>query len=341
MQIEHIAGIRFTSGRTAKKQRNLAVCPRMFGKIIINDQGIASSFHEFFTNGSSRIGSDILQRRRLICSSNDDNCVVHGTGALQNTKRACNSSLLLSDGHVDTNQVLAFLINDRVNGNGRLAGLTITNNQFALSPPNRNHRVDGLDARLDRRIHILTIHHTRSDTLNWAEAGCGNWPLSINGLTQRVDYTTDHGITHRNRSDTPRSTHGHAFRDSPVIAHNDHTNTISFKVECSPHNTIQELNKFLRSYICKSLYTSNTITRLGHGTNIADIEFRFKSLNLLLQIPRDLLDQVCHEFLHAKIHLRTTTRIRLYPGLCVIFAQSLFVRMSTIGPMIPERTFIV
>ena len=73
----------------------------------------------------------------------------------------CSSSLrttlamdecLLTNGHVDTFNAGAFLVDDGVDGNSGLTGLTVTDDQLALTATDRHHGIDGLQAGLHRLI---------------------------------------------------------------------------------------------------------------------------------------------------------------------------------------------
>ena len=61
--------------------------------------------------------------------------------------------LLLADGHVEAAHVLALLVDDRVDGDGGLARLAVADDELALAAADRDHRVDGLDARLHGLVH--------------------------------------------------------------------------------------------------------------------------------------------------------------------------------------------
>ena len=139
MEVEHVARIGFASGRTAEEQGDLAICPSMLGEIVVNDKRVATGFHEFFTDGATRIRSDILKRGRFVGRGNHDNGVFHRAIFFKDAKGTSNSSFLLTDRYVDTNHTLAFLINDRIDGDGGLTSLAVTDNQLALTTTNRDH----------------------------------------------------------------------------------------------------------------------------------------------------------------------------------------------------------
>src|SRR5439155_25894512 len=87
--------------------------------------------------------------------SDDDDRVVHGAARLERGDRLGDGGRLLADGDVDALHAEATLVEDRVDGDGRLAGLAVADDQLALTPADRRHGVDGLDAGLERLVHRL------------------------------------------------------------------------------------------------------------------------------------------------------------------------------------------
>ena len=61
--------------------------------------------------------------------------MLHCTITFKDTDRAGNRRFLLADRHIYTDQVFAFLIDDRINGDGRLAGLPVTDDQLRWPRP--------------------------------------------------------------------------------------------------------------------------------------------------------------------------------------------------------------
>ena len=60
MKIEYVAGVSLTSGRTLEEQRKCSVSHSVLGQVIIYYECVLALFHEVFTHGASRIGSDVL-----------------------------------------------------------------------------------------------------------------------------------------------------------------------------------------------------------------------------------------------------------------------------------------
>ena len=57
----------------------------------------------------------------------------------QNFMNACDRRLLLPYGYINTNDAGAFLIEDRVDGNGGFSGSAVADDKLALSPTDGNH----------------------------------------------------------------------------------------------------------------------------------------------------------------------------------------------------------
>ena len=78
--------------------------------------------------------------------------VVHGTEFLQLADHARDGGILLAHGDVDALNAGPLLVDDGVNRDGGLAGLTVADNQLTLAAADGHHGVDGLDSRLHRLV---------------------------------------------------------------------------------------------------------------------------------------------------------------------------------------------
>src|SRR6185369_13467222 len=94
---------------------------------------------------------------------------------------------LLADGHVDADQALALLVDDRVDRDRGLARLAVADDQLALAAADRDQRVDGLDAGLDRRVDALANDDAGGDALDRAGLLRLDRALVVERLAQRVD----------------------------------------------------------------------------------------------------------------------------------------------------------
>ena len=110
MQIEHIAGIGLPPGGAFEKEGEGAVGHRMLGEVIVNDEDISAFTHKVLSHGGAGIGSDVLKGGGLAGSSGDDDGVVHGAVLLQDILDAGHGRCFLTDGHIDTDDILVLLV---------------------------------------------------------------------------------------------------------------------------------------------------------------------------------------------------------------------------------------
>jgi hypothetical protein len=89
--------------------------------------------------------------------------LAHAVGGevAQRLDRLRDGGALLPDGDVDALHALTLLVQDRVDRNGRLAGLAVTDDELALTPADGGHGVDGLDTGLQGLADRLTLHDGR------------------------------------------------------------------------------------------------------------------------------------------------------------------------------------
>ena len=169
MQIEHVAGIGFAARRTAEQQRHLAIGDGLLRKIIIDDQRVHAVVAEPFAHGAAGERREILQRRRIARGGGDDDRVFHRARVFERLDDLRDRRALLADGDIDAIELLLLvaalidgaLIDDRVDGDGGLAGLAVADDQLALAAADRDEAVDGLDARLHRLVHGFARNDAR------------------------------------------------------------------------------------------------------------------------------------------------------------------------------------
>ena len=278
MEVENITRVGFTTRRAAQEQGNLSICPGMLGKIIIDHQRIAPGFHELFADGAPGIRSNVLQRSGFIRSRDHNDGVFHGSVPFEQCHCAGNGGFFLTDGHIDADQILAFLVDDRVDGDGGLASLAVADDQFSLAAADGDHRVDGFDTGLDGSIHILALHHTRGNALDRPESAGLDRTFAIHRFSQDIHHPPDQPIAHRDRGDASGGAHGHAFGYPGIFTHDDDTNGVLFQVEGNAHHAVGKLDQFLGFDVRQAGDPGDTIACLQYGTNICNTIFRLERI---------------------------------------------------------------
>ena len=138
---------------------------------------------------------------------------------------------LLPDRDVDTNHVAALLVDDRVERDRGLAGLAVADDQLALAAADRDHRVDGFDAGLQRLLHRLPVDDAGRQAFERIELRGVDRALAVDRLAERVHHAADHRLADRDRHDAAGALHLVAFFDLPVVAQQHRADLIFFQVQ--------------------------------------------------------------------------------------------------------------
>ena len=91
--------------------------------------------------------------------------------------------------------VQAGLVDDRVHADGRLAGRTVADDQFALAAANRDHRVNRHDAGLHRLADGFALDDAGRnffDRIERRRSVIG--PLPSIGLAERIHHAAEHPL---------------------------------------------------------------------------------------------------------------------------------------------------
>src|SRR5687767_3132436 len=103
---------------------------------------------EVFTHRRSSVRREELHRCRIRSSRFNNDRVLESTEGFQGFDHLGHRGSLLSNGDVNTNYVLPFLINDGVDGDCRLSCLPVANDQLALTATDGHHCVNRLESCL-------------------------------------------------------------------------------------------------------------------------------------------------------------------------------------------------
>src|SRR5262249_16133277 len=151
-----------------------------------------------------RIRGEVLEHRRVGSRRVDHDRVLHRAARLERRDGLGDRRALLSDGDVDALLVLATLLLDRVDGDGRLARLAVADYQLPWAATNARHRGDGLAPGLRRLVHRPAANDAgRLDLEPPVRLGADR-ALAVEGLAERVDDPAQHHVPDRDRQDPAR-----------------------------------------------------------------------------------------------------------------------------------------
>ena len=134
----------------------------MFGQVIVDAEAVLALEHEVFGHGNAGIRGQVLERCAVGSRSGDDDGIGHSAVFFQGPDNAGNGRCLLANSDVDADDACVLLIQDGIDGDGRLAGATVTDDEFTLATADRNHGVDSLEACLERYLDRLAVGDAES-----------------------------------------------------------------------------------------------------------------------------------------------------------------------------------
>lgn len=143
--------------------------------------------------------SQELQRSGLGGGGGDNDGVLHGVVLLEGLDELGDGGSLLTDGDVDTVELLGLvggvvpplLVEDGIQSDGGLSGLTITDNQLTLATADGDHSIDGLETGLDGLVDRATGQNAGGLDLSTGSLLGVEGTLAVNGVTEGVDDTAE------------------------------------------------------------------------------------------------------------------------------------------------------
>jgi len=296
VEVENITGVSLTSRRTSQKKRHLSVGNSLLGQIVVDDKGVSAVISEPLTKSTTGERSNVLKRSSLGSSGSNNDGVLEGIVLLKGLDELSNGGSLLTNGNVDTVELLglirtvvpSLLVEDGVNGNGGLTGLTITNNQLTLATANGDEGVDRLKTSLHGLVDRATGKNTGGLDLSTDLLGGLNGSLAIDGVTEGIDDTTKHGRADGNVDNGTSTLDSLTFLDESVGTEQDDTDLASLQVKSHTLDTGRELNELLSLNVVKTENTGDTITNREDTTSLVKISFTRNTTDALLEDRGDL-----------------------------------------------------
>jgi hypothetical protein len=298
VEIEDVARIGFASRRTAQQQGELAVRYGVLGKIVVNDERVLALVAEILSDCSRRVGSQVEHRRRFGGGRRDDDGVIHGAVFGERLNDLRNRGALLPDHAIDADQVLALAVDDGVEGDGGLAGLTVADDQLALSAADGNHRIDGLQSGHHRLAHRLTGDDTGRQALYGQGLLGFDRALIVNRLTEGVDHAADHRVAHGHAQNLAGTLDLVALANLGVVAHQHRAHLILFEVHGQAGNAVGKLDQLAGHHLVQAVNTRDTVAQRDHGADFIDTDLGIVVCDLLSQ---ELCNFICVYLRHASL----------------------------------------
>jgi len=240
----------------------------MLGQIVIHDQDIgAFGIHQFFCHRAAGIGCQILQRGGRAGTGDHNRGVVHRAAGLQNIDNRSHCRHFLADRHVNAINLLAALIQNRIDCQGCFTGLPVADNQFALAAADRGHGVDRRDAGLQRLIDHLPINDRQSSKFDGSPRFGDNRAESVHRMAQRVDDTAEQSTAGRYLDRCPRALADNAFTDRVIFLQHDDTDAILLQVHGNTAGFAGKLDQLVAAAILQPAHNGDAVAVAEHLAN--------------------------------------------------------------------------
>ncbi len=103
----------------------------MLGKVIIDEKSVLPVIPEILSHSNTAVRSEVLKRRRIAGWRSHDYRIVHRPTILKHFYNVSDRGIFLTDSDINTDDVLTFLIDDSIYGNGCLSCLTISYDELS------------------------------------------------------------------------------------------------------------------------------------------------------------------------------------------------------------------
>ena len=178
----------------------------------------------------------------------------------------------MSDSYVNALHTKTALVDDGVDCDGGLTSFTVTNDELALSTTNGDHGVDCLDSGLEWLMHWLATHDSRSLNFYTTNDAANDVALTVDGLAQRVDNTTQQCVANRNRQDASGCFYWLAFFNAIGISENYSTNGVFVEVQSETNGAVFKLEQFVYCAIGKTRHAGDTVAHFCNTTDGTSLE---------------------------------------------------------------------
>ena len=245
MDVEDVAGKGLAPGRTPQQQGKLAIGAGVMGEIVVDDQHVAARFHEMLGDAGRRVGRDVGEPGRVVAFGDDDDGVVQRAFVAEVGDGLGHRGRALADGAVDAHDIVAVLVEDGVDRDGRLAGLPVAQDQFALAAADRNERIDDDQAGLQRHGHGRAVHDGRGGALDGQAIAGSDRPPVIERPAERVDDAAQQPFADGHIHDAAGALDLVARLQVPVVAEQHDADFVLVDIERDAEHAAGKFEQFL------------------------------------------------------------------------------------------------
>ena len=195
---------------------------------------------------------------------------------------------LLADRDVDADDARVLLVQDRVDQDRGLARGAVADDQLPLTTSDRDHRVDGLQPRLERLLHGLALDDAWRLELDRTALLRLDRTLAVERIPERVDDAPDESLADRHARQEARPLHRLALLDLLPVAEERGAHVVRLEIEREPGHAVLELEHLHGEGVLEAVHAGDPVTDLQNGSDLAEARLDVEVLDPLLQDRGDL-----------------------------------------------------
>src|SRR3990172_9039031 len=295
MQVEDVARVRLPPRRPAQQERELPVGHGVLGQVVVDAQRVTAAVAVVFPHRAPRIGGNEVDRSGLGGGRGDDDRIVHRAELAELLDHLGDRRLLLADRHVDADDAGPLLVDDRVEGHGGLARLAVADDELALPAADRDHRVDRLDAGLERLLDRLAPDDPRGLDLDAAEFLRLEGAPSVDRLPEGVQDASDQGVPDRHFDDAAGAADDVSFLDEMVVSQKRDADVVLLEVQHDPPDVPGEIEKLSRHRLLQAVDAGDAVSDGQDDAGLGHVEAGFVALDLASEDLRDFFGADVHD----------------------------------------------
>src|SRR6185436_14322119 len=246
---------------------------------------------EILAHGAGGERRDVLHRRRIGRRGRNDDRIFQRALLFQHLHELGNGRTLLTDRDVDAIQlevlvrlrVERLLVQNGVERDRGLAGLTVADDQLALAAADRDQRIDRLEAGRHRLVHRLARNDAGRLDVDAHALVRLDRALAVDRVAQRIDDAAEQALADRRIHDGAGALDGLAFLDLAVGAENHDADVVGFEVERHAAGAVLELDHLAGLDVVQPVDAGDTVTDGQHLPDFRDLGFLAEILDLVLQ----------------------------------------------------------
>ena len=290
VQVEDVARVGLAARRTAQQQRHLPVGVGVLGEVVVHAQRVAAVVEEVLAHRAARVGRHELDRRGLIRGGGDDDRVFERAVFVECLRERDDGRHALADRDVHRDDAGVAVVDDRVDRDRGLAGLTVADDQLALAAADRDHRVDRLQAGLHRFLHRLALHDAGSLELGRAGLGGVHVTLAVQRASERIDDPPEQGLADGDLEQPAGALDGVALGDPLPFAEQHRADVVGLEVERKARDPVGQLEHLEGHAVLQAVQTRDAVRHREHGADLGELRLTgVEPLDAALQNARYLV----------------------------------------------------